>query len=243
VWPGEDVREGSVKRLNIKDAFVGEPSGVDDGSEEAGDEAVVLAVRGGEVVAVVPSGTPDERVLEGPSIVRGALRLENERVLSFEIHDGATGAFFEDESAELHRRRRETGSVGLSSIEGPDYMAAGRKRARDVMTTTIISTSPDTSVNELSRMLAYHNVSGLPVLDEGSQLVGIVSEADVIAKRGQAVDDIMTREIISVQEDDSLESIAHLMAQHRIKRVLVRRGQDLVGLVSRADIVKALAGA
>src|SRR5215216_828191 len=132
-----------MKRLNIRDAFVGEPTGASDGSEDEGDEAVVLVVRGGEIVVVVPPGTPDEKVLDGPSIVRGALRLENERVLSFEIHDGATGAFVEDESAELHRRRRETGSVGLSSIEGPDYMEAGRRQARDVMTSTIISTTPE----------------------------------------------------------------------------------------------------
>ena len=153
-----------MKRLNIRDAFVGEPSGADDGSDEAGDEAIVLSVRGGEIVVVVPEGTPDGQVLDGPSIVRGALRLENERVLNFEIHDGATGAFFEDESVELHRRRQETGSVGLSSIEGPDYMAAGRKRACDVMSAQIICTSPETSVQELSRLLAFHNVSGLPVM-------------------------------------------------------------------------------
>ena len=231
-----------MKRLNIKDAFVGEPSGMGDGSDEDGDEAVVLAVRGGEVVVVVPSGTPDEKVFDNPSIVRGALRLENVRVLSFEIYDGATGAFFEVESAELHRRRQATGSVGLSSIEGPGYIAAACRRARDVMSGSIICTSPDVSVQELSRLLAFHNVSGLPVIDQGGKLVGIVSEADVIGKRGQSVADIMTRDIITAQEDDSLESIAQLMAEHRIKRVLIMRGQELVGLVSRADIVKALAG-
>ena len=232
-----------MKRLNIKDAFVGEPSGVDDGSDEPGEEAVVLSVRGGEVVLVVPEGTPDGQVLDGPSVIRGALRLENERVLNFEIHDGATGAFFEDESVELHRRRQEAGSVGLSSIEGPDYLTAGRKRACDVMSAAVISTTPDTSVAELTRLLTFHNVSGLPVLDESGKLVGIVSEADVIGKHGRTVDEIMTRDVITVTEEEPLESIAQLMARHRIKRVLVMRGDTLVGLVSRADIVKALAGA
>src|SRR5919198_4258275 len=148
-----------MKRLNIKDAFVGEPSGADDGSDEPGEEAVVLSVRGGEVVLVVPEGTPDGQVLDGPSVIRGALRLENERVLNFEIHDGATGAFFEDESVELHRRRQQAGSVGLSSIEGPDYLAAGRKRACDVMSAAMITTTPDTPVAELTRLLTFHNVS------------------------------------------------------------------------------------
>jgi CBS domain-containing protein len=231
-----------MKRLNVMDAFIGEPDGVSDGSDLEGDEAVLLAVRGGEVVVVVRPGTPDERVLDSPSVVRGALRLENERVLSFEIQDGATGAFFEEESAELHRRRQQTGSVGLSSIEGPDYMAAGRRLARDVMTEALIWTNPETSVKELSRLLTFHNISGLPVLDEAGQMVGIVSEADVIGKRGKTVGEIMTRNVITVQHTASLESVAQLMAQHRIKRVVVLRGEDLVGLVSRADIVKALAG-
>jgi CBS domain-containing protein len=232
-----------MKRLNIKDAFVGEPSGADDGTDEPGEEAVVLSVRGGEVVLVVPEGTPDGQVLDGPSVIRGALRLENERVLNFEIHDGATGAFFEDESVELHRRRQQAGSVGLSSIEGPDYLAAGRKRACDVMTSAMITTTPDTPVAELTRLLTFHNVSGLPVLDEAGRLAGIVSEADVIGKHGQTVGEIMTRDVITVGEEEPLEAIAQLMAQHRIKRVLVMRGDALVGLVSRADIVKALAGA
>lgn len=232
-----------MKRLNIQDAFVGEPSGAGDVSRDDSDEAVVLAVRGGEIVVVVTAGTSDERLLDAPAIIRGALRLETEHVLSFEIHDGATGAFFEDESAELHRRRQAAGSVGLSSIEGPDYMATGRKRARDVMTTSIITTSPETSVQELSRMLAFHNVSGLAVLDESGKLAGIVSEADVIGKRGATVEEIMTRDVITASDDDSLESIARLMAEHRIKRVLITRGQELVGLVSRADIVRAFAGA
>jgi CBS domain-containing protein len=231
-----------MRRLNIKDAFVGEPSGVDDVSDEAGDEAVVLAIRGGEIVVVVPSGTPDERVLDASTIIRGALRLENERVFTFEIHDGATGAFFEDESAELHRRRQEAGSVGLSSIEGPDYMGTGRKLARDVMTTTVITTRPEVSVQEVSRLLSFHNVSGLPVLDAAEAPIGMVSEADLLGKRGATVDEIMSRELIAVQEETSLESVARLMAQHRIKRVPVLRGQRVVGILSRADIVRALAG-
>lgn len=230
-----------MRRLNIKDAFVGEPSGVGDNLEDEGDEAVVLTIRGGEVVVVVPPGTPDERALEASLLIRGALRLENERVFTFEIHEGATGAFFEDESAELHRRRQATGSVGLSSIEGPDYMTAGRRLARDVMTTTVITTTPEISIQEISRLLSFHNVSGLPVLDPSGAPIGMVSEADLLGKRGATVADIMSRELVSVSEETSLETVAQLMAQRRIKRVPVVRGQRVVGIVSRADIVRALA--
>ena len=231
-----------MKRLNIKDAFVGEPTGAEDTSSDESDEAVVLAVRGGEVVIIVPPGTPDDRLLEAPPLIRGALRLENERILSFEIQEGATGGFVEDESAELHRRRQEAGSVGLSSIEGPTSATAAPKRSRDVMTTGVICTSPDVSVQELSRLLAFHNVSALPVVDAAGRVVGVASEADVIGKRGATVGEIMTRDVIAADEDTTLESIAQLMRQHRVKRVLIMRGDRLVGLVSRADLVRALAG-
>jgi CBS domain-containing protein len=231
-----------MRRLNIKDAFVGEPTGSEDDSGQEGDEAVLLAVRGGQVVIVVPPGTSDDKLLDGPPLIRGALRLENERILSFEIQDGATGAFVEDESAELHRRRQESGSVGLSSIEGPTSASTGRRRSRDVMTADVICTSPDVSVQELSRLLAFHNVSALPVVDGSGRVVGVASEADVIGKRGATVSEIMTRDLIAADEDASLESVAQLMRQHRVKRVLIMRGERLVGLVSRADLVRALAG-
>lgn len=236
------VRKGSsMKRLNVRDAFVGEPAGVVELEEESGEEAVVLTVRGGELVVVVPPGTPDQRVLENPLVIRGALRLENEQVLTFEIHDSAVGAFFEHESADLHRRRQATGAVGLSSIEGVDYMETGRRLARDVMSTSLIWASPRTSIKELAELLAFHNISGVPVLEDG-RLVGIVSEADVIGKRGQTVDEIMTRQVITVGEDEPLETVAQLMAAHRIKRVVVRRGEEPVGVISRADLIRALAG-
>lgn len=230
-----------MKRLNVKDAFVGEPAGLGELEDEAGEEAVVLTVRGGEIVVVVPPGTPEQRVLESPLVIRGALRLENEQVLGFEIHDGAAGAFFEHESADLHRRRQATGAVGLSSIEGVDYMGAGRRLARDVMGSPLIWTSPRTTVKELAELLAFHNISGVPVIEDG-RLVGIVSEADVIGKRGQTVGEIMTRQVVSVREDDSLETVAQLLAAHRIKRVVVRRGEEAIGVISRADIIRALAG-
>lgn len=231
-----------MKRLNIKDAFVGEPTGSFDTADEESDEAVALAVRGGQIVVAVPRGTPDERVLERPIAIRGTIRLENERVLSFEIQDSATGAFVEEESAALHRRREETGSVGLSSIEGSTLAGTGTRRARDVMTSEIICTAPDVSVRELSRLLAFHNVSGLPVIDGEGRVVGIVSEADVIGRRGATVADIMSTSLVTAEEDAPLETIAQLMRQHRVKRVLVMRGDEMAGLVSRADLVRALAG-
>jgi CBS domain-containing protein len=230
-----------VKRVNIQDAFVGEPAPSQAGVEaQDSDEAIVLAVRGGEVVAVVPAGTPEEGAVGAAGLIRGALRLENERVLTFEIHEGASGAFFEDESAQLHRRRQESGAVGLSAIGGTDYMTAGRT-AGDIMTRDVLTARRDMPIEECAKLLAFHNVSGMPVLDEADVVIGIVSEADVIAKHGATVGEIMTPEVVSVTETTPIEHIAALMAEKKIKRVPVIVDGALVGMVSRADIVRAIA--
>ena len=231
-----------MKRVNIKDAFVGEPTSGQEGiGTDDGDEAVVLAVRGGEVIAAVPAGTPDDRVIGAAAVVRGALRLENERVLTFEIHEGASSAFFEDESVALHGRRQQSAAHGLSTITSPDYMG-GPRTAGEIMTRDVLTTSPEVPVEELARLLAFHNISGMPVADEAGQVVGVVSEADVIGKHGTAVGDIMTTDVVSVSSGTPVEQVATLMAERRIKQLPVIDQGVLVGIVSRADIVRALAG-
>ena len=229
-----------MKRLNIKDAFVGEPTYGQEGLEtDDSDEAICLSVRGGEIVAVVPAGTPEEGAIGQASIIRGTVRLENERVLTFEIHEGADSAFFEDESARLYRRRQESGSVGLSTIGGTDYMET--RTAGEIMTRDVLTVPPETTVEELAKLLAFHNISGMPVVDASGAVVGIVSEADVIAKKGATVGEIMTPEVVSVPESTPVERLAALMAERKIKRVPVMSEGTLLGMVSRADIVKALA--
>src|SRR6266508_4413669 len=105
-------RMRSMRRVNIQAAFLGEGGDSDTGDEEG----LALSVRGGEVVLVLPAGTPEHKAVEAASTLRGSLRLESGRVLTFEIHDGAVGAFFEDESAELFDRREQTPGDGLSSV-------------------------------------------------------------------------------------------------------------------------------
>src|SRR5258708_2162460 len=106
-----------MRRVNIQAAFVGEPNYASEASAtEASDDAVALVVRGGELTLVVPPATPDAGVLASASVLRGTLYLENEQVLTFEIHDGALGAFFEHEAAALHARRQEHGGVGLFTL-------------------------------------------------------------------------------------------------------------------------------
>ena len=97
------------------------------------------------------------------------------------------------------------------------------------------------TVKSLAMTLIKNQISGAPVAGKDGKIVGIVSEADIVAKKGKDVKAIMSKKIISVGEDTSVEEIAQLMTTHNIKRVPVMRGGKIVGIVSRADIVSAIA--
>src|ERR687885_1138437 len=101
-----------MRRVNIQAAFLGEGGESDTGDEEG----LALAVRGGEVILVLPAGTREDRAVSAASTIRGSLRLETGRVLLFEIQDGAVGAFFEDEPGELFDQREATPADGLSNV-------------------------------------------------------------------------------------------------------------------------------
>jgi CBS domain-containing protein len=234
----------TMRRVNIQAAFLGE--GGD--SEHGDDEGLALSVRGGEVILVLPAGTPEHRAVAAASTVRGSLRLETGRVLTFEIHDGAVGAFFEDEPGELFDRREQTPADGLSSVGsrpahrasfgGAEALHGAAATARDVMTTTVIDVSPSTSVDEAARLLTFHDISGLPVC-EGGRVVGVVSEADLIGKSGETVGAVMTAPAVTVQESTRLEDVAEQLTRQRIRRLpVVDREGRLVGVVSRRDVLR-----
>jgi CBS domain-containing protein len=146
--------------------------------------------------------------------------------------------------------------------------------AKDVMTTEVITVAPETTVQDLAKILSDKNISGAPVVDASNQLIGIVSEGDLLHRaetgterrvqrrrswwldsiaaeeelardyvkaHGRTVGEIMTREVISVDETTDLADIAMLLETKRIKRVPVVGGGKLVGIVSRANLVRALA--
>lgn len=142
-------------------------------------------------------------------------------------------------------------------------------QAIDVMTPSVIIATPDTPIVELIRMMLAHNISAIPIVD-GAILVGIVSEGDLIRRaelgtergpsywrvllrstvhlaadyahsHGRTAKEVMTTKIVSVAETASLAEIAELLDVHRIKRVPVLRDGKLVGIVSRANLLRALA--
>ncbi|MDH3702504.1 MAG: CBS domain-containing protein [Alphaproteobacteria bacterium] len=142
--------------------------------------------------------------------------------------------------------------------------------AKEIMTTTVLKAAPDQSIHDVVHKLLERSVSALPVVDEAGRLVGIISEGDLLRrvetgterKRSWWLDmmvsseersrdflkshavhvrDVMTQKVISVTEDTPASEIAGILEENRIKRVPVVRGKRLVGIVSRADIIRALA--
>ncbi len=119
------------------------------------------------------------------------------------------------------------------------YFSKGK--VRDVMTRKVITVKEDQTKQQAARLLSEYHISGLPVVNDDNMLVGVVTEYDVIAREGQFVRDIMTRGVISVTEDTSLEEVSRILIHERIKRLLVVEQGKLIGVVSRADLVKEVA--
>jgi CBS-domain-containing membrane protein len=115
-------------------------------------------------------------------------------------------------------------------------------KVHEIMTANVVSVREDTAVREVAQMLDRHRISGVPVCDQAGHMIGLISEYDLIAKpEARTAAEAMTRDVISVMEDTSVDEVRYLLVQRKIKRVPVLRGQKLVGIVSRADLVREIA--
>jgi CBS domain-containing protein len=143
-------------------------------------------------------------------------------------------------------------------------------KARDVMTTRVVSIEADASVLRAARLMLQNRISGLPVTDKFGHLVGIVTEGDFLRRAelrterhrprwleflvgpgrlaneyvrasGRKVAEVMTSDVRTISEETPLDDVVALMERHRIKRLPVVRGLRLVGIVSRANLLHALA--
>lgn len=113
--------------------------------------------------------------------------------------------------------------------------------ARDIMTTQVVAVTPGTPVKDLAKILHKNRIGGAPVVDKNGRVVGIVSDSDLNNRKGTRVKSIMNKSVIRVMEDTPVEEIASLMASRHVKRLPVIRNQRLSGIVSRADIIRAIA--
>jgi len=114
-------------------------------------------------------------------------------------------------------------------------------QVKDVMTTQVITVKEDQTLQQAARLLSRYRISGLPVVNDDNTVVGVVTEYDVIGKEGETVGDIMTRSVISVTPETDLEEVRRVLVHERIKRLIVLEQGKLVGIISRADLVKEVA--
>jgi CBS domain-containing protein len=144
-------------------------------------------------------------------------------------------------------------------------------KVRDVMTSPVLSVEPDTPILQAVQIMLQRHISGLPVIDKDGRLAGVVTEGDFLRRtetgtqrrrprwleflvgpgrladeyarsHGRKVGEIMTTDPTTITEDAPLDEVVRMMEKRQIKRLPVVRGDKLVGIVSRANLVHALAG-
>jgi len=142
-------------------------------------------------------------------------------------------------------------------------------RAHQIMTRQVITATPDTPIVQAARTLLLQHISGMPVIDAAGKLVGIVSQgdfmrraeigtqrkrsrwlklllgpgraaADFVRERGRKVGEVMNDQPITVTEDATLEEVTETLEKNDIKRVPVMRGDKLVGIITRTNLVQAV---
>jgi len=142
--------------------------------------------------------------------------------------------------------------------------------AADIMTPRVVSVVPDASILEAMQLMLANRISGLPVITENGKLVGIVTEGDFLRRaetgtqhrrsrwlelfmgagklaqeyvqtHGRKVSDVMTPDPVTASEDTPLDVVVRLLEERRIKRLPVVRSGVVVGIVSRANLLHALA--
>ncbi len=142
--------------------------------------------------------------------------------------------------------------------------------AREVMTSPVVTTKPDTAITDVVDLMLKHQISALPVVGAEGQVIGIVSEGDLIQRdeigtlphrswwlsalgtKAQLADEfvkshgttasaVMTAKVITAHADTPLQDIAEILESKRVKRVPIVEGGKLVGIVSRANLLQALA--
>lgn len=120
--------------------------------------------------------------------------------------------------------------------------------AEQIMSSRVITIHPHATLQEAIHLVLEHRVSGLPVVDDDQRLIGIITEFALLALaydqelRQQAVEQHMTRDVLTVNAADGVNQLADLFIVHRVRRVPVLSDGRLVGLVSRRDVLATLEG-
>ncbi len=109
------------------------------------------------------------------------------------------------------------------------------------MTSPVITVPADAKVSAVAEVLRDRRISAVPVVGPNGALVGLVSEFDLLAREGETAEEVMTTSVITVSPETPVSDVRHLLVDRRIHRVPIVAGGELVGIVSRGDVVALLA--
>src|SRR5215471_9621710 len=172
----------------------------------------------------------------------------------------------------LDLSQNDLGTAGLTCepIQREFQLKELPMRAHQIMTRSVVTVSPETTIVDAANLMLQRHISGLPVIDTGGKLVGIVSEGDIIRRseigtgrkrgrwltfilgpgkaasdfvqeHGRRVQEVMTKDPLTISEDTALAEIVDLMEKNNVKRLPVVRDGKIVGIVSRANLLQAVA--
>jgi CBS domain-containing protein len=114
-------------------------------------------------------------------------------------------------------------------------------KVREIMTTPVITAPADMPLGDVAELLAKRHITAVPIVDDEGAVVGLVSEFDLLARPGQTAGDVMTRGVVSVDPETEVDDVRFLLVERRIRRVPVMSGREMVGIISRSDIVRLMA--
>lgn len=118
----------------------------------------------------------------------------------------------------------------------------------NIMTKNVITVKKDTPIQETIKIMVENNITGVPVVDDQMQLVGVISEKDImmllydVGSRTGKVEDFMTRNVVSFDQEDSLADVCDCLLKNHFRRVPIVTGpkKKLVGIISRKNIVQSI---
>jgi predicted transcriptional regulator len=125
----------------------------------------------------------------------------------------------------------------MTATPGPSADAAAITVA-DVMVANVLVVHSGDSIDDAVRLIVDSRITGVPVVDTEHHILGIIAESDVLGKRGMVVDDVMTHDGITTTETTTLDAAAEMMLTRRIRRLPVVRDGKLVGILTRADLLR-----
>ena len=117
-------------------------------------------------------------------------------------------------------------------------------KAKDIMTTPVVSVKKDTPIYEAAQLLSANNITGIPVVDDDMTIVGVITEKDILDlfdvlqyAEDRTVNSSMSHEIVSFDIEDDLDNICHCLKNSPFRRIPVTSQGKLEGVISRRDII------